>query len=82
LPYFGTAYTAGYGNEEGSLVFKTSEFEYKTVPGKKQGWTITILPKNAGDTRQMILTISSIGYANLQVTCLNRQAISFNGYLQ
>jgi len=82
LPYFGTAYTAGYGNEEGSLEFKTSEFEYKTVPGKKQGWTIKILPKKAGDTRQMLLTISSTGFANLQVTCSNRQAIAFNGYLE
>ena len=82
LPYFGRAYTAPIGTSDGGIQFKTTDFKYTLTEGKKGGWDITIVPKNAGDTRQLTLSISATGYGSLQVTSNNRQPISFNGYIQ
>ncbi len=82
LPYFGQAYSAPIASaNSGGIEFKTSDFEYTVTPKKKGGWDIKILPKKAGDTRQLFLTVTTSGYASLQVTSTNRQFISFNGYI-
>ena len=81
LPYFGRAYTAPMPGQSGGIQFTSTGFAYKTKERKKGGWEITILPKNAGDVRQMFLTVSEKGYATLQVTTNNRQPISFSGYI-
>lgn len=82
LPYFGRAYTATIGSNDGGIQFKTTDFKYTLTEAKKGGWNITIVPKNSGDTRQLTLYVSQAGYASLQVTSNNRQSISFNGYIQ
>jgi len=82
LPYFGKAYTATIGTSDGGINFKTTDFTYTLSEGKKGGWNVTIIPKNAGDTRQLNLSISSTGYCTLQVTSNNKQSISFYGYIQ
>jgi hypothetical protein len=82
LPYYGRAYSATIGTSDGGINFKTTDFTYKSTPTKKGGWNITITPKNAGDTRQVTLNITSTGYASLQVNSNNKQSISFNGYIQ
>ncbi len=82
LPYFGRAYQAPIDPTQGGIHFTSKDFEYTTVPGKKQGWTITIKPKDYKDIQQMTLGISSSGYASLQVTSTNRQPISFNGIIR
>jgi hypothetical protein len=82
LPYFGRAYTASISLTENPLDFKTTDFKYAITEGKKGGWNITIIPKNAGDARQLSLSVSQDGYASLQIVCNNRDPISFNGYIQ
>ena len=84
LPYYGRAYQATIGSlEEGSIRFKTTDFKYISLRrGKKAAGTFTISPKNAGDTRQLFLTISVDGYTTLQVNSNNKQSISFYGYIQ
>ena len=82
LPYFGRAYQAPIDPTQGGLHFTSKDFEYTSVPGKKQGWTITIKPKDFRDVQQMTLNISSSGYASLQVTSVNKQPISFNGIVR
>jgi len=79
LPYFGRAYQATIGSTNSPLDFTSKDFEYTTTPGKKDGWTVTIKPKDYKEVQVMTLSISSEGYATLQVTSTNRQAISFNG---
>ena len=81
LPYFGRAYSAGYG-EGGGLNFTSTKFEYKARERKKGGWDITIDPKDANDVREMNFTVSEKGYASLQVLSNNRQPISFTGYIE
>lgn len=82
LPYFGRAYTAPVDPAKGGINFTSTNFEYTNTPGKKGGWTILIKPKENVDTRQLILTVTSSGFANLQVISNNRQSISFSGYVQ
>jgi hypothetical protein len=82
LPYFGRVYSATPGSSDGGIKFTTMDFTCKTEPAKKDGWNITINLKNAGDTRQMMLYISSAGYSTLQVISNSKQSISFSGYIQ
>lgn len=80
LPYFGRAYSAGYG-EGGGIDFTSTKFDYKSAQRKKGGWYITVAPQDAKDVRAINMSVSASGYANLQVISNNRQPISFNGYL-
>jgi len=82
LPYFGRAYTAPLDPTQGGIQFTTKDFEYTATPRNKGGWDVLIKPKGYRDVQQMSLTISSTGYATLQVTSTNRQPISFNGYIK
>lgn len=79
LPYFGRAYVAPMNPSEGGIHFTSTKFTYTVKPKKKGGWDITLMPKDTRDVRQMFLNISQDGYASLQVTSNNRQAISFTG---
>jgi hypothetical protein len=79
LPYFGRAYSAPMDPTKGGIQFTSKNFDYTLTPGKKDGWSVLIKPKDYSDVQQMTLTISSTGYASLQVTSTNRQPISFNG---
>ncbi|MBC9934285.1 DUF4251 domain-containing protein [Chitinophaga qingshengii] len=81
LPYFGRAYSAPYGSTKSPLDFKTKDFQYTSSPRKKDGWDINIKPKDQ-DIQNMAVTITSSGYATVQVTSNNRQPITFNGYIQ
>ena len=79
LPYFGRAYSAPMDPSKGGIQFTSKNFDYTLTPGKKDGWSVLIKPKDYSDVQQMTLTISSTGYASLQVISTNRQPISFNG---
>ena len=79
LPYFGRAYTAPIDPTQTGLQFTTKDFDYKITPRKKEGWNIVIKPKDYKEVQTLQLTISSAGYATLQVISANRQTISFNG---
>lgn len=81
LPYFGRAYTAPMDDSQGGIKFISKDFEYSNIPGKKQGWDITIKPKDVPDVQIVSLSISSDGYASLQVTSNSKQPISFNGII-
>jgi hypothetical protein len=80
LPYFGRAYSAGYG-EGGAIDFTSTKFEYKVKERKKGGWDVSIKPKDAKVVLALNFTVSENGYASLQVTSNNRQPISYNGYV-
>lgn len=79
LPYFGRAYSAPINPTDGGIKFTSTKFDYQLKETKK-GWEVTIKP-DAGDARQLFMTIFSNGTASLQVTSNNRQPISFNGYV-
>lgn len=80
LPYFGRAYSAGYG-EGGGVDFTSTKFDYNTTPRKKGGWDVAIKPRDAKNIQSLNFTISENGSASLQVTSNNRQSISYVGYI-
>lgn len=81
LPFFGRAFVAPMGSDENGLKFTSTDFAY-TTKKKKQGWEITILPKDTRDVRQLFLSVSENGYARLQVISNNREGIAYNGYIE
>lgn len=82
LPYFGRAYSAPIGRTTGGIDFTSTDFTYKADERKKGGWEIEIRPKDADDVQVIVLSLSKNGYGRLNVTSQNRQAISFNGYVE
>lgn len=83
LPYFGQAYSVNIGQSNGGIQFKSSVFEYDKVAAKKGGWDITIKPKDVKeDVYRLFLHVSKSGFSSLQVSCNNRQPITFNGYIK
>lgn len=81
LPYFGQAYIAPADPTQTGIQFSTKDFDYKITPGKKDGWNVTIKPKDYKDVQQLQLTISSEGYATLHVISASREPITFNGII-
>ncbi|MDB5132872.1 MAG: hypothetical protein JWR02_2621 [Mucilaginibacter sp.] len=87
LPYFGRAYAAPADPTEGGIKFKTTHFDYKAKTNKKGGWDILIVPKDKNitgmrDVQSLRLSITTNGYASLNVTSINRDPISFDGYIE
>lgn len=81
LPYFGRAYTASY-TANGGINFTSTKFEYKLKDKNKGGWEIAIKPADAKDVTGLLYSISTNGFATLQVVSNNRQAISFYGIIE
>jgi hypothetical protein len=81
LPYFGRAYVAPIDPDKSALRFTLNTFDYKVTPGKKEGWTVLIKPKDKTDIQEIQFNISSAGYTSLQVISSNRDAISFDGII-
>ncbi len=81
LPYFGRAYTAPI-NSEGGIKFTSTYFNYSVSKKKKHSWDIRISPKDVSEVRDLYLTVFDNGRASLRVNSLNRETISFNGYVE
>ena len=81
LPYFGRAYSAPINPSEGGIKFTSANFEYTADKKKTRSWEILIRPKDAPDIQALYLTIFDNNKASLRVNSLNRESISFNGYI-
>ena len=81
LPYFGRAYSAPVNPSEGGIKFTSVKFDYQPAKEKKGRWEILIKPDDAQDVRELYLTVYNNGRATLRVNSVNRQTISFNGYI-
>jgi hypothetical protein len=82
LPYFGRAYSAPYNPSEVGLKFTSTKFELTKTPGKKSGWNILIKPKDYTEVQQLSFRIFENGSASLNIINLNRDAISFQGFIK
>jgi hypothetical protein len=81
LPYYGVAYYAEYGGGEGGIHFeeKVQSSDWKA---SKHGYDIMWKVRTTKDLYDLHLFVLKTGYASLQVNCINRQPISFYGYIQ
>ena len=82
LPYFGVARQAPYGSNDNGISFVSTNFSYDKKALSNGAYEITIVPKNEEKARKLFLTISVGGYASLNVTSNNRDAISFTGTIE
>ena len=82
LPYYGRAYFDVPYNGDGGMKFTSTKFSYDVKDKKKSGWVITIKPTDAKNIEYLILNISTDGYASLSITSINRDFISYDGYLK
>ena len=80
LPYFGRAFSAPLDPTKGGIQFTSTDFEYTTAQ-RNDGWEITIKPKDTRDVQEMFITIFKNGTANVRVSSISRQPISFTGYI-
>lgn len=78
LPYFGRVYQPEYGGDAG-LKFTSTDFDYKTKPGKKGSVTIQIKTRDLKNDFQLSFNIFNDGNATLQVSGADRQPISYGG---
>ncbi|QKJ30104.1 DUF4251 domain-containing protein [Mucilaginibacter mali] len=81
LPYYGRAYVAPMNPTQNDMQFTSTKFTYAST-AKKGGYEIVIKPTDTKDVRQMILNVSNNGYGTLSVTNLNRDPISFYGFIE
>ncbi len=81
LPFIGRAYSAPILPDENGFDFTSTSFEYKIKNHKKSGWDITIKPKDQVNVQQFILRVFDNGSASLNVISLNRDPVSFSGYV-
>ncbi|MEJ5993499.1 DUF4251 domain-containing protein [Pedobacter sp. Du54] len=81
LPYYGRAFTAPIARDDAGYKFTSTKFSYQPTAMKKGGWQIAINPQDSKDSVRMYFTISANGYASLTVSSINKQSISYNGYI-
>lgn len=81
LPYFGRAYFDVPYNGDTGMKFTSTKFNYN-AKAKKKGWEITIKPTDVKNIDRLMLNISPDGYASLSITSVNRDFISYDGYLK
>ena len=82
LPYFGRAFAAPVDPSAGGIKFTSSNFDYGVKKAKRKGYEISIRPHDVTDIQALYLTVFDNGRANLRVSSLNRESISFNGYIK
>jgi Domain of unknown function (DUF4251) len=81
LPYFGRAYSAPVNTTGGGINFTSVRFNYTATLDKKNRWQIVIKTKDVTDSQEMFLTVFENGTASLNVRSVNRQPITFYGYI-
>lgn len=82
LPYYGVAYSAPMNSDEAGIKFASAKSDFFSVVAKKDGWDISLTPKDISGSQKLSLHVSSNGRSTLQVTSVNRQPISFTGYIK
>lgn len=82
LPYYGVAYIAPADPSKNDFRFTSNHFDYNVSPGKKGRCIVSIQLKDRTAVQQMYLNVSRKGYATLQVTPTNKQAISYYGKVE
>ena len=79
LPYFGRAFSGGYGSEGGIKFDGPMETYDVTKNDKKRRIYIKFKVRGKDDTYSCTITVSGINNASLSITSNKRQAISYTG---
>jgi hypothetical protein len=79
LPYFGTAYRVEMGDTDSPLRFTSTDFDFDSKESRNGGTIMSFKLNSPSDPSSLTLSVSTSGYATLQVNSISRQSISFNG---
>jgi len=83
LPFFGRAFRALMNPSEGGYNFTSTDFEYSVTPGRRAGnWLVQIVFNDLHSSIQFNFDIWDSGSANLRITDVNRESISFQGRIE
>ena len=77
LPYWGRA-SAATDDNQNPLNFTSSKFSYTIAP-RKDGWKVSIRPKDTPTYVELQLVIGPDGYTSVSASFVNRDPISFDG---
>lgn len=81
LPFYGVAYHVEYGGRNSAFDFSLPMENYE-MEKEGKGYRINLEVKNKMDYITFSLFVSEMGYATLNVTSTNRQAISYYGRIE
>jgi len=82
LPFYGRAYQASMNPNDAGFKFTSTDFSYAVKERKKGGRDITIKTKDVKGSPQMTLFVGKDGTSSLRITSVDRQAISYSGYIK
>ncbi len=80
LPFFGRGYIASMSPADVDFDFTSTKFTYALKPANR-GWSISIKPKDQTYLRELYFRIFDNASASLNVTSIDRSAISYDGYI-
>ncbi len=80
LPYFGRAYTASYGGDNG-LIFGAVLTNYTQTLDKKGNASVHFRTKTDNDSYEFYVNIFTNGSTTINVTPVNKQSISYYGQM-
>ncbi len=80
LPFFGRGYTAPLSPTDIDFDFTSTNFSY-TVTQARQGWNISIKPRDKRDVQELYLKVYDNAAASLNITSMDRSSISYDGYI-
>ncbi|MBA3649884.1 MAG: DUF4251 domain-containing protein [Chitinophagales bacterium] len=80
LPFFGRGYIASISPADVDFDFTSTKFTYALKPANN-GWSISIKPKDQTYLRELYFRIFDNASASLNVTSIDRSAISYDGYI-
>jgi hypothetical protein len=81
LPYYGRAFQASMDPADAGIKFTSTKFDYEVKPRKKSGWDVNIKP-NDGSRPKIFLSVSTSGTGTLRITSVDRESISYSGYIR
>lgn len=78
MPFYGRAYSADYGSNEGPFDFEgvVENYEMETT---KKGYQVKFDTKKGNDNMNFIFEIGKTGSSTLSITSTNRQSITYYG---
>ena len=83
LPYYGRAYSASYGSNEGGVKFDlAAEKIERSYNERKKLYLLSTEVKDSKDSYSIRLSAGLDGYADLRISFTNRQWISYYGSIE
>lgn len=82
LPYFGKSNTAPIGTTDVGMKFSSKEFTYTPQELTKSREQVTIKTKDVQDIQEIFLIVYPDGTADLRISSMNRQPISYRGKIE